>query len=135
MTDCLFCKIAKKEIPANVVYEDPDVVAFLDIKPVHPGHTLVIAKAHSTDLTDMDPVDLQAVMSVAQRVTQALLENGYDGANVSTNVKPAAGQVIFHTHVHVVPRKEGDGLKLFPQQDYQGDEAARWHKTLKAALR
>lgn len=135
MTACLFCKIAKKEIPANVVYEDADTVAFLDIKPVHPGHVLIIAKAHSDDMTEMDPVDLQAVMSVAQCVARALLDNGYDGVNISTNVKPAAGQVIFHTHVHVVPRKEGDGLKLFPQQDYNDGEIAHWHKTLQAALR
>jgi histidine triad (HIT) family protein len=134
MTDCLFCKIASKEIPANIIYEDESVMAFLDLKPVHPGHTLVIAKAHSDDFTTMDPVDVQAVMDVAQRVTRAVLAAGYDGVNVTTNVKPASGQVIFHTHVHVVPRKDGDGLKLFPQAAYKDGEDKEWLAKLRTVL-
>lgn len=132
---CLFCKIAKKEIPAEIVYEDADTLAFLDIKPVHPGHVLIIAKTHSDDLTDMDPVDLQAVMGVAQRVARALLALGYDGTNVSTNAKPASGQTVFHTHFHVVPRPLGDGLQLWPQKEYPPGKSAEWHEKLSTALR
>ncbi len=130
MNDCLFCKIARKEIPAAVVYEDESVLAFLDRSPVHPGHVLVIAKAHSDDFASMDPVDAQAVIDTCQRLVRALLELGYDGANVITNIKPAGHQVIFHTHFHVIPRKTGDGLKTWPQQPYADGDMDDWRKKL-----
>jgi histidine triad (HIT) family protein len=133
--ECLFCKIAAKEIPAHVVYEDDAIVAFLDIKPVHPGHTLVIAKHHSPDVSAMDPVDLQAAGDVCQRIVRALLTLGADGANIITNVKPAGHQVIFHTHFHVIPRHEGDGLKMWPQAPYPEGEAQRWLDRVRGALR
>jgi histidine triad (HIT) family protein len=135
MTSCLFCKIAKKEIPAKVVYEDEDVLAFLDIKPVHPGHVLVIPKRHSDDMTEMDPVDLQSCTSVAQRIARVLLAAGYDGANVTTNIKPAGHQVVFHTHFHVIPRKTGDGLKTWPQHDYKEGDMEKWQEKLRGAIR
>lgn len=131
---CLFCKIANKEISAKIVFETADVLAFLDIKPVHPGHVVVIAKAHSDDFAAMDPVDAQAVIDACQRITRVLIAEGYDGANVLTNVRPAGHQVIFHTHFHVIPRKEGDGLKTWPQHDYQSGIADEWHTKLKTAL-
>ncbi len=135
MTDCLFCKIARKEIPANIVYEDESVLAFLDLKPVHPGHTLVIAKEHSDDFSTMDPVDAQAALDLCQRLVRAHLALGYDGANVITNVKPAGHQVIFHTHFHVIPRTEGDGLKTWPQAPYADGEDKAWLSKVKEALR
>jgi histidine triad (HIT) family protein len=135
MDNCLFCKIVRKEIPAHIIYEDADVVAFLDIKPVHPGHTLVVPKIHSSDLNEMDPVDTQAVFSTAQRITHALLRLGAEGANVTTNVKQAGGQVIFHTHVHVIPRYSGDGLHHWPQQAYKEGEDRAWQEKLRSALK
>ena len=135
MENCLFCKIARKEIPSSIVYEDDDVLAFLDIKPVHPGHTLVIPKIHSHDFSEMDPVDAQAVYSIAQKVTNALLHLGAEGANVTTNIKPAGGQVIFHTHVHVIPRYKDDGLHLWPQHAYVEGEDKVWKEKLSHVLK
>jgi histidine triad (HIT) family protein len=134
MTDCLFCKIANKELPSSIVYEDADVLAFLDIKPIHEGHTLVIPKVHSHDLSEIDPVDLQAVYATAQRVAQALLQFGAEGVNVTTNVKPASGQVIFHTHIHVIPRYHKDGLNTWPHKELSENGAKEWKEKLLTAL-
>jgi histidine triad (HIT) family protein len=134
MTDCLFCKIVNKQIPANIVYEDTDVVAFLDIRPVHPGHTLVIPKVHSADFSEMDPVDREAVMHTTQKISQALLHAGAQGANVLTNIKPAGHQVIFHTHMHVIPRYNNDGLKTWPQQPYKEGEDKVWKQKIAQLL-
>jgi histidine triad (HIT) family protein len=134
MTDCLFCKIVRKEIPSNIVYETEDVLAFLDIKPVHPGHTLVVPKIHSHDFSEIDPVDREAVISACHKVANALIQVGADGVNVTTNVKPAAGQVIFHTHFHIIPRYENDGLKTWPHGTYSGDEK-EWQEKLATLLR
>lgn len=134
MHECLFCKIAKKEIPSKIIYEDPDVTAFLDIAPVHPGHVLVIPKTHSADFSELDPVDREAVLHACQKITKTLLELGADGCNVSTNVKRAAGQVIFHTHFHIIPRYANDGLPPWPEQNYKDGEADEWSARLRELL-
>jgi len=135
MEGCLFCKIISKELPAsNVVYEDQELIVLLDINPVHPGHLLVIPKAHSDDMLTMDPVDLQAVTARAQLAGRALMQQGYDGVNLVVNMKPAAHQVIMHTHFHVIPRVSGDGLKTWPQKPYAEGELLTWRAKLAPLL-
>lgn len=111
MSDCLFCRIAAGEIPATRVHEDERTIAFMDINPVTRGHLLVIPRTHSRDLLDIDAQDLaatmQAVQVVAAKAARAL---DADGVNVVNNCGAAAGQTVFHFHVHVVPRTRGDGF-------------------------
>ncbi|MBI5794319.1 HIT family protein [Candidatus Uhrbacteria bacterium] len=111
MDVCLFCKIAAHEIPSTTLYEDEHTIAFLDIHPVKPGHTLVVPKAHAADVCDSRVQDLARVIEVVQKITPAILKTvGATGFNFSANTGAAAGQVIFHTHFHLIPRHDDDGL-------------------------
>ena len=121
--DCLFCKIANKEIKSDIVYEDDDIIAFLDINPVHPGHTLVVPKKHSETIFDTDEETLKKIIAVVKKVAHAIKEaTNCDGLNVVQNNYRAGHQVIGHIHFHVIPRYEGDGLKTWPQKPYESDE-------------
>ena len=111
--DCLFCKIVAGEIPATIVAEDERTIAFMDINPATRGHALVIPRAHAADVFTIDPDDLQAVVVVAQRLAQrARDELGADGVNLLNSSGRAAWQTVFHFHLHVVPRYDGDPLRL-----------------------
>ncbi|HUR84665.1 MAG TPA: HIT family protein [Solirubrobacteraceae bacterium] len=111
--DCLFCKIVAGEIPATIVAEDERTVAFMDINPATHGHALVIPRAHAADVFAIDPEDLQAVAVAAQRLAKRARERlGADGINLLNSNGPAAWQTVFHFHVHVIPRYEGDPLRL-----------------------
>ena len=103
--DCIFCKIAAGIIPSHKVYEDDDVLAFLDISQVTPGHTLVISKKHYANFLTAEKDVMHKVMDVAQRIGQAEMSIlGAKGVNILTNVNKEAGQSVFHFHVHVIPR-------------------------------
>lgn len=116
--DCLFCKIANNEIPCIHVYEDDDFMAFLDIRPVNKGHILVIPKKHYRNLLDLDNELASKYMLVLKKITNAVIKGVQaDGANVSINNEPAAGQEVFHTHFHIIPRFNDDGLKVWPRSD------------------
>ena len=108
--DCIFCKIVAGEIPSTKVYEDAEILAFIDIGPIVKGHTLVIPKRHMDPITEAPPGVLARVMHVVQKVAQAQL-NGLkaDGVNVMQCNGKAAGQVVPHLHFHVIPRYETDG--------------------------
>ena len=135
MSDCLFCKIIKGEIPCQKVYEDGDVFAFLDIQPVNVGHTLVVPKAHFANCGETPDEALAAVMSVAKRVGAAALKvTGAQGYNVGINCGAVAGQVIMHTHVHVMPRFEGDGLAHWPKKTVSKEEMEKAAAGIAAAL-
>lgn len=135
MTDCIFCKIIRGDIPAHKVYEDADTLAFLDIKPNNPGHTLVIPKVHSQNLYDMSDHSLAAVMRTAQKVAVAIKKAvGADGINLAMNNESAAGQVVLHPHVHVIPRFAEDGYRHWPQKQYKEGEAEVIAAKIKAAL-
>ncbi|MDD2935254.1 MAG: HIT family protein [Candidatus Pacebacteria bacterium] len=112
MKNCLFCKIIKGEIPSTKVYEDENIFAFLDINPNNIGHTLVIPKKHSRNILDIEERDLKNVIMGVQKISQAIKKAvSADGINVMNNNEPVAGQVIFHTHFHIIPRFESDGYK------------------------
>ena len=125
MEDCLFCKIARKDIPADVVYEADDVIAFLDIRPTTLGHTLVVPKAHSANATEVAPEHVQALHAAVQKVAKGVMKGmGVGGVNIATNVGAVSGQVVFHTHVHVIPRFEGDGLVNWGKMDASPEQVS-----------
>ena len=107
--NCLFCKIIKGEIPAHKVYEDAYSLAFLDIRPVNSGHTLVIPKLHSENIYTLAKDTLHQLADTAQKVSIALKEIGAEGVNIIMNNDASADQVIFHAHLHLIPRFKGDG--------------------------
>jgi histidine triad (HIT) family protein len=109
--DCVFCAIAAHKAPATIVYEDSDTIAFLDRYPMREGHTLVIPKRHARDAFEVPPDDAAATARTAIRVASAIRRAlGCDGVNIFQSSGRAAGQSVFHYHVHVLPRWEGDGL-------------------------
>jgi histidine triad (HIT) family protein len=111
--DCIFCKIAAGELPASIVDEDEHTIAFMDINPATRGHALVIPRAHATDLLEIEPSQLAAVSVAAQRLAARAKERlGADGVNVINSCGAAAWQTVFHFHLHVIPRYQGDPLRL-----------------------
>ncbi|MFJ6199262.1 HIT family protein [Micromonospora sp. NPDC092111] len=109
--DCVFCAIVAGTHPAPVVYEDASTVAFLDITAVTPGHSLVVPKRHATDLWEITPEDWVAVARTAHRIAQRIrAELDPDGMTLFQANRAAGWQDVFHLHLHVVPRAEGDHL-------------------------
>ncbi|MDO8554386.1 MAG: HIT family protein [Candidatus Micrarchaeota archaeon] len=120
MTDCIFCKIVNKEIPGKIVYEDEHVLAFLDIKPVARGHTLVIPKKHATDIFELDDKSAEEILKVAKKVSTGILKSlGAAGINLLNANRKEAGQSVFHYHMHVIPRYTGDGMRVWPNSNYK----------------
>lgn len=121
--NCIFCKIISGDIPAAKVYEDDLVIAFLDIMPVSKGHTLVVPKNHSRNMLDDDDDDLKKCIHAVKKVAPAIIRaTGADGFNLGANTEKAAGQAVFHTHFHVIPRFVNDGLKHWPGGKYENGE-------------
>lgn len=133
--DNIFAKIIKGALPAYKVYEDDKVIAFLDIMPRAPGHTLVIPKHPARNLLDVPAEELAHVMRIAQMVANAGMKAfDADGITVQQFNEPAGGQVVFHLHVHVIPRKEGVALKP-PASHKEKPEVLEEHALkMKAAL-
>jgi len=109
-TMCIFCRIGKREIPSDIVYEDKETLAFLDIKPHAKGHTVVIPKTHAETLFDLPEGKINAFF-LGVKKTMESIKNVLqpDGFNVGWNQNAAAGQVVPHLHVHIFPRYRGDG--------------------------
>jgi histidine triad (HIT) family protein len=111
--DCLFCKIVAGELPAQVVAEDERTVAFMDINPATRGHLLVVPREHSRDLLEVASEDLSATALAAQRLAVRVSQRlGADGVNLLNSCGQAAWQTVFHFHIHVIPRYQGDPLRL-----------------------
>ena len=124
MDECLFCRLAAGEIPATRVAETERALAFMDIFPAVPGHVLVIPRAHADDALAADDADLAACVALAARVARAQeAALGAEGVNLLSSSRPAAGQTVFHLHVHVLPRVAGDGFS-FPWPVAPGDPEA-----------
>jgi histidine triad (HIT) family protein len=122
---CAFCAIASGEAPAHRVLEEDACVAFLDARPLFPGHVLVVPREHRETIADVSPDELTAVFAAAQRVAGALeAALGADGTFIAMNNR--VSQSVPHAHVHVVPRRKGDGLRGFfwPRHKYSTDEEA-----------
>jgi len=112
--DCIFCAIVAGSAPASIVYEDADLLAFMDIWPVTPGHLLIIPKRHTPFLADLDEVTGARMFTVAMRLAQALGASGLrcEGINLFLADGEAAFQEVFHTHLHVFPRFAGDTFRI-----------------------
>jgi histidine triad (HIT) family protein len=110
-SNCLFCRIVTGEVPAQRVYEDERTVAFMDINPTSRGHVLVVPRAHAADLLDIDVEDMAACMSTAKHIAGwQRFRLKADGVNLLQSTGRAASQVVFHFHLHVIPRYDGDGM-------------------------
>lgn len=111
--DCLFCKIVAGDLPATRVHEDERTVAFMDISPATSGHLLVIPRRHARDLHEIDAEDLAAVARTGQAMAARVRDKlGADGITLINSTGAAAWQTVFHFHLHVIPRYDGDPLRL-----------------------
>lgn len=126
MEETIFSKIIRREIPAEIVYEDEQTLAILDITPVTRGHTLVLPKKFARNVFDADDETLASVMKTVRKISIALRESlGAEGANVHINNEPVAGQLVFHLHVHVIPRFQNDGLQHWHGKPYATVEESK----------
>ena len=106
----IFSKIIAREIPAHIVYEDENTIAFLDINPVNPGHTLVVPKNEKPNILESSEEDLVRVLQVVRKIAPAIVKAvGAEGFNTVTNTGEASGQSVLHTHFHIIPRFKNDG--------------------------
>lgn len=121
--DCIFCKIANGEIPSATIYENSDFRVILDVAPANRGHALIIPKEHFKDIFDIDAVTAGKLFSLATEVARAMKSVLHcDGLNIVQNNGLIAGQTVFHFHLHLIPRYEGDGVKLTWEQ-HESDSA------------
>ena len=119
--DCIFCRIVAGEIPAQIIDQDERTVAFMDINPATRGHALVVPKRHVRDLLEIGTGDLEATILAAQRLASKMPDRlGADGVNLLNSCGRAAWQTVFHFHLHVIPRYDGDPLQL-PWTPAEGD--------------
>lgn len=135
--DCIFCKIIAGDIPSSKVYEDEQVLAFLDITQVTPGHTLIIPKNHCRNLLDMTAETASQVFSIVPKLAQALMKTtGADGLNLINNSEEAAGQTVFHAHIHLLPRfVSGDGVDIrFEQNQPNIEQLVQLANQIKEAI-
>jgi histidine triad (HIT) family protein len=110
---CVFCAIVAGEAPAIRIYEDDSYLAILDIRPFTRGHTLVLPKQHTIDITDTPPETLADMVTIGQRIAKAARATELaDATNIAINDGPAAFQTVFHVHLHVLPRRYGDKLSM-----------------------
>ena len=133
--ECIFCKITKGEVPAVKVYEDNEVLAFMDIHPKHPGHTLVIPKDHIENIYGMPSETAARLMIVVQKIAVAVKNaTDADGINISMNNESAAGQDVWHAHMHVIPRFNEDGNYADLKHTYMTGEMEEIANKIKTEL-
>ncbi|MBI2675221.1 MAG: HIT family protein [Candidatus Aenigmarchaeota archaeon] len=137
--DCLFCKIASGEVPAKKVYEDANSIAFLDINPRNPGHALVIPKAHAETIFQLDEEDLASLFVAVRKVSIAVKSAmKADGISISSSNGKAAGQVVNHMHVHVIPRFSSEGPVglegILPVKKLDDDSLSKVAETIRAGM-
>lgn len=135
MEDTIFMKIIRREIPAHIVYEDDDTIAFLDVKPVTPGHTLVIPKKFAQNIFDVDDTTLAVVMRTVRRIAPAVRDSvGAHGVHINSNHGAAAGQIVFHLHFHIIPRHDHSEFSFWSQKEYPENDAVMIAEKIRQAL-
>jgi len=135
MENCIFCKIAKNELPSYKIYEDGQFLSFLDVNPVKPGHALVISKKHYKNFSDTPNEVLGKMMDVINKVSKAVMKaTNAPAFNLMLNNGAVAGQIIYHVHFHIIPRHEDDNLILWPGKKYNDGEAENLLKKIKENL-
>jgi len=133
--ECIFCKIIAGQVPCDKVYEDDQAVAFLDIAPITRGHTLVVSKKHFSDVAATPVAVVALMMRALQRVAPAVMQAaGATAFNVGINNGLAAGQIVLHTHFHLIPRRADDRLQPWPHGKYGPGEGAALAGKIAAAL-
>jgi histidine triad (HIT) family protein len=136
MSNCVFCRIVAKEIPATVVHEDEHTLAFMDIGQVNPGHVLVAVKKHAENIFALDEAQAAAVFGAAAKVARAI-RGAFEpqGLSVYQANGAAAGQTVLHLHIHLVPRYEGDGMALtWPVKNPPREKLAQYAEKIRAKL-
>ena len=132
MEGCIFCKIVDGKIPAAKIYEDDKVISFLDIMPANKGHCLIVPKKHSETLLEISDEDLAAVIKAAKKVAKALSLSLGAAFNIVMNNGKEAGQVVSHSHVHIIPRFQKDRLRIkWSHLKYEGDEIKEYAEKIK----
>lgn len=136
MSDCIFCRIVARQIPATVVHEDGQTLAFMDIGQVNPGHVLVALKAHAENLYALDEAQAAAVFRTTARVARAIRAAfAAEGLSVYQANGKSAGQTVFHFHIHLVPRHEGDGMGLaWPVKNPPREKLEEYASRIRAKL-
>jgi len=135
MEDTIFMKIIRREVPAHIVYEDDDTIAFLDAKPNTPGHTLVVPKRFATNIFDVADETLAAVMRTVRKIAPAVRDAvGAHGVHINSNHGAAAGQIVFHMHFHIIPRHDRSEFEFWPKQDSTHEEFAAIADQIRARL-
>ena len=128
-------KIVRREIPAEIVYEDADTLAFLDVKPTTPGHTLVMPKKLAENIFDVEEKDLEAVMRTVRKIAPAVRDAvGAHGVHINSNHGEAAGQLVPHLHFHIIPRLSREEFSNWPQKNYLAGVAAEIAAKIRANL-
>lgn len=136
MKDTIFMKIIRREVPADIVYEDADTLAFLDIHPNTPGHTLVIPKRPIENIFDADDEMLAAVMRTVRKVAPAVRDAvGAHGVHINSNHGAAAGQIVPHLHFHIIPRHSRDEFSFWPENTYASAETSHIADQIRAKLK
>ena len=132
----MFLKVIAGEIPSEKIYEDDKTYAFLDINPNNPGHTLVIPKNYSKDIYDISQEDWRAVMGTVRMLAPVIKEAlGAEGINIIMNNDEPAGQIVPHTHVHIIPRYKTDGFKHWKGSPYQDGEKERIGEQIRSCMK
>ncbi len=133
MEECIFCKIIDGKIPSAKIYEDSNVLGFLDIMPANKGHCLVVPKNHTSSLVEMDEKDLEAMMKAAKKIASALsLSFGNGSFNLVMNNGKEAGQLVNHAHIHIIPRFHKDRLRIkWSHMKYEDNEINEYADKIK----
>lgn len=135
MEETIFSKIISRTIPADIIYENEDVIAFLDITPVNPGATIVVPKKWSRNILSIDSVSWGAVMETVRMLAPIIKEAvSAHGINIVMNNEPAGNQMVFHSHVHIVPRFEGDTVPDWHGKPYPEGEKGKMAEKIRNVL-
>ena len=136
MNECVFCKIVKKEVPSDIIYEDNNFFAFLDINPNNTGHSLVIPKKHYKNIYDLPDEVICGIGPIIKKIAVAVKNSvNADGINIMMNNDGAAGQIVPHAHFHIIPRFASDGLRHWPGKSYSNkEEVAKTAEKIKKEL-
>ena len=136
MSDCVFCRIVAGQLPSTKVYEDEQVLAFMDLGQVNPGHVLVAVKKHAANLFELEVVQAEAIARATLKISNALKKAfEAEGLSVYQANGKAAGQTVFHYHVHLLPRHAGDGMELtWPVKNPPREKLEEYAATIRAKI-
>lgn len=132
---CIFCEIISGAIPASIVYNDSTTIAFLDIAPVNKGQVLVVPKEHSRNILDATDMTLSSLMPIVKKISIGIKKAiGAEGINIHMNNEPVAGQSVFHTHIHVIPRFREDGITMWKGHPYPEEEMEKMKEKIQSVF-